>query len=169
MLNGDGNENGFKTNRSNQQKNKLHVQHTFSSNQQKTNLHVQHTFLSFPCRCFARLQRCFVRPKRQTSQLHIIFMEELSYVLTQYFVSCVHVRFYFSLPLIFTLLAASISHFLTAALNFHVFLPTKFVSFVFNNSLQLFLCYLRWCKQKITQKKTRLCCCIFFLKVRVAM
>ena len=54
---------------------------------------------------------------------------------TQYFVSCVHVRSYFSLPLIFTLLAASISHFLTAALNFNVFLPTKFVSFVFNNSL----------------------------------
>ena len=50
-------------------------------------------------------------------------MEELSYVLTQYFVSCVRVRFYFSLPLIFTSLAASISHFLTAALNFHVFLP----------------------------------------------
>ena len=35
-------------------------------------------------------------------------MEELWYVLTQYFVSCVHVRFYFSLPLIFTLVAASI-------------------------------------------------------------
>ena len=33
-------------------------------------------------------------------------MEELSYVLTQYFVSSVHVRFYFSPPLIFTLLAA---------------------------------------------------------------
>ena len=62
-------------------------------------------------------------------------MEELSYVLTQYFVSCVHVRFYFSLQLIFTLLVASISHCLTAALNFHVFLPTKFVSFVFNRSL----------------------------------
>ena len=46
-------------------------------------------------------------------------MEELSYVLTQYFVSCV-VRFYFSLALIFTLLAASISHCLTAALNFYV-------------------------------------------------
>ena len=42
---------------------------------------------------------------------------------------------YSSLPLIFTLLAASIPHFLTAALNLHVFLPTKFVSFVFNNSL----------------------------------
>ena len=74
MLKGDDNENGFKTNRSNQQKIKLHVQHTFSSNQQKTNFHVQHAFLSFPCRCFARLQRCFVRLKRQTSQLHIIFM-----------------------------------------------------------------------------------------------
>ena len=46
-------------------------------------------------------------------------------MLTQYFVSCVHVRFYFSLPLIFTLLAASISYCLTAALNFHVFLPTN--------------------------------------------
>ena len=33
----------------------------------KTNLHMQHAFLSFPCRCFARLQRCFVRLKRQTS------------------------------------------------------------------------------------------------------
>ena len=38
--------------------------------------------------------------------------------------------FNFSLPLIFTLLAANISHCLKAALSFHVFLPTKFVSFV---------------------------------------
>ena len=30
MLNGNANENGFKNNRSNQQKNKLHVQHTSS-------------------------------------------------------------------------------------------------------------------------------------------
>ena len=70
---------------------------------------MQHAFLSFTCRCFARLQRCFVRLKCQSSQLHI-FMKELSYVFTQYFVSCVHVHFYFSPPLIFTLLAASISH-----------------------------------------------------------
>ena len=61
-------------------------------------------------------------------------MEELLYVLTQYFVSSVHVRFYFSLPHIFTLLAASISHCLTAALNFHVFLPTKFVSITRSSS-----------------------------------
>ena len=48
MLNGDDKENGFKANRSNLQKNKLHVQHTFSSNLQKTNLHVQHAFFVFP-------------------------------------------------------------------------------------------------------------------------
>ena len=136
-------------NRSNQQKKKkLHVQHTFSSNQQKANLHVQHAFLSFPCRCFARLQHCFVRLKRQTSQLHTVFMEKLSYVLTQYFVASVHDRFYFSLPLIFTSLAASISHCLTAPLNFHGFFPKKFVSFVFNLSLQLFLCYPRESKHQ---------------------
>ena len=154
MLNGDDNENGFKTNRYNQQKNKLHVHHTFSSNQQKTNLHVKHPFLSFPCRCFARLQRCFVRLKRQTSQLHIIFMEELSYVLTQYFVSCVYVRFYFSLPLIFTLLAASISHFLTRN-------ETKFVSFIFNNSLQLSVIHVSVNIKNNAEKDTTLL--LFFL------
>ena len=100
MLNADDNEYGFKTNRCNQQKkkqtNKLHVKHTFSCN--------------FPCCCFVRL-------KRQASQLRQFLHENNVYVLTQYFVSCVHVRFYFSLPLIFTLLVASITHFLTAALN----------------------------------------------------
>ena len=34
-------------------------------------------------------------------------MEELSYVFSQYFVSCVHFPFYFSPPLIFTLLAGA--------------------------------------------------------------
>ena len=120
MLNGEGNENGLKINRSNQQKKTNCTCSTlFFLISKKTNLHVQHAFCLF-LRCFAQLQRCFVGLKRQTSQLHIIFMEELSYVLTQYFVSCVHVRFYFSLPHIFTLLAASISHCLTAALNFYV-------------------------------------------------
>ena len=47
-------------------------------------------------------------------------MEELSYLLTRDFVSCFHV-FFFSLPLNFTLLAASISHFLTAAMKFSCF------------------------------------------------
>ena len=48
---------------------------------------------------------------------------------------------FFSLPLIVTSLAARISHFLTA--KFHVFLPTKFVSFVLYLTLYLFPCYPR--------------------------
>ena len=39
----------------------LFVARTDRSNYQKNKLHMQHSFLSFPCRCFARLQRCFVR------------------------------------------------------------------------------------------------------------
>ena len=161
---------GFKTNRSNQQKTNCTCSILFLLIS-KTNLHLQDAFLSFPCRCFARLQplRCFVRLKGQTSQLHITFMEELSYVPTQYFVSCVHVRFYFSLQLIFTLLAASISHFLTAALNFHVLLPTKFVSFISITCSSSFFVIHVSVDKKITPKKIRLCCCFFFLKVRAAM
>ena len=53
-------------------------------------------------------------------------MEELSYELTKDFVSCVHVRFYFFTAAQFylaarSLLAASISHFLTAAMKFSCF------------------------------------------------
>ena len=73
----------------------------------KANLHVQHAFLSSLA--------VVLHDYNVKLPSHIIFMGELSYVLTKYFVSCVHVRFYFSLALIFTLLAASISHFLTAA------------------------------------------------------
>ena len=72
-------------------------------------------FFVFICRYFARLQCRFVLARRQTSQLHIIFMEELSYVLTEDFVSCVHARFYFFTAALFHL-AANISHFLTAAI-----------------------------------------------------
>ena len=62
-------------------------------------------------------------------------MEELSYVLTQYFVSCVHVRFYFSLPLIFTLLAAP-----CWPLAFLIFSPPLWISMFFflRNSSPLF-------------------------------
>ena len=52
------------------------------------------------------------------------FMKEMSYVVTKKNVACVPVRFFFfwlSIPLIFTLLAASISHFLTAAIKFSCF------------------------------------------------
>ena len=63
-------------------------------------------------------------------------MEELSYELTKDFVSCVHVRFYFFTAAQFylaarSLLAASISHFLTAAMKFSCF---------FSNEIRL-LCF----------------------------
>ena len=57
-------------------------------------------------------------------------MEELSHVLIQYFVSCVHVTFIFHCPS-FSPYAAKISHCLTAALNFHFFL-TKNSSLLFS-------------------------------------
>ena len=73
----------------------------------KTNLHVQHAiYLSLLL--FCTTTTLFCSTKSSNFQVTNFFMEELSYVLTQYFVSCVHVRFYFSLPHIFTLPVASI-------------------------------------------------------------
>ena len=69
-------------------------------------LDVQHTFFcTFLCRCFTRLQR-------ETSRNFLVtrFIEEISYLFL--------FTLFFSLPLIFTLVAASISHFLTAATKF---------------------------------------------------
>ena len=159
MLNGDGNENGVKINRSNQQKNKLHVC-------------TCNTLFVFLCHCFPQLQRCFVGLNHQTSQLHVIIMEELSYVLTQYFVSCVHFRFYFSLPLIFTLLAGrsllatSISHYLTATLNFHVFfLQSSPLLFSITRSSSFFVIHMN-VNMKNSIKKDTTFLCFFFLKSR---
>ena len=45
----------------------------------------------------------------------------------------------FFTALIFTLVAASISHFLSTALKFHVFVSSKFISFVFNLLLSVAL------------------------------
>ena len=49
-------------------KTNLHVQHTFFSNQQKNKFARATRFFVFLCRCFARLQRRFVRLKHQTLQ-----------------------------------------------------------------------------------------------------
>ena len=56
------------------------------------------------------LCRCFARRLRETSRNFLVtrFMEEILYVVLFTF---------FSLPLIFTLVAAGISHFLTAAIK----------------------------------------------------
>ena len=50
-------------NRSNQQKNKLHVQHNFFLISKKTNLHVQHPFcLSLPLFCTTKTLFCMTKP-----------------------------------------------------------------------------------------------------------
>ena len=108
----------------------------------------------FLCRCFARLQRCLCTTK--TSNFLVTHYFYGGIVVCAYPMFCFFVfmfAFIFHWPS-FTLdgcssLAASLSHFLTAALNFHVFLPTKFVSFVFSHSLQLFLCHPLECKHQI--------------------
>ena len=97
----------------------------------KTNLHVQHAFCLFlPLFCTTTMPFC----RTKTS----------NFLLTHYFYGGIVIYAYpiFCLLCLCQLLfftAASISHCLTAALNFHVFPPTKFVSFVFNHSLLLFL------------------------------
>ena len=111
----------------------------------KTNyLHVQHTLMYISLRCFLHIQCRFARLKRQTSSLHIIFYGGI--------VVCAHQKFwclvscsllFFSLPLIFTLLAASISH--LSHRRYEIF---TFFSFVFNYSLWLLLCYPRECRYK---------------------
>ena len=59
MQNREGNENGIKINRSNQQRNKLHVQHTFFLISKNTNLHMQHAFwLSLPLFCTTTMLFC---------------------------------------------------------------------------------------------------------------
>ena len=72
---------------------------------------------TFLCRCFARRQR--ETPKNFPVTR---FMAEILYVVLFTF---------FLLPLIFTLVAASISHFLTATIKFSCYSSTKLVFFAF--------------------------------------
>ena len=125
MLNRDDNENGFKANRSNKKK--------------KTNCTCS-TLCLFPFPLFCTTTTLFCTTKTS------------DFLVTHYFyggiVVCAYLIFCFlcSCSLLFStaahfhlagrsLLATSICNFLIAALNFHVFLPTKFVFLVFNNSL----------------------------------
>ena len=104
MLNGDDNENGFKTNR---------------SNKQKTNCTYSTLFLLISKNKFARAARFFVFPLSLFCTTTTLFCTTTTsnFLVTHYFYGIVvcaypifcflcHVRFYFSLPLIFTLLAA---------------------------------------------------------------
>ena len=95
------------------------------------------------------------------------FMEEMSHVFL--------FAFFFSLLLIFTLLAASISHFLTAPIKFSCFSSNE-IGFLYLFISRSSSCAVINIKVDIEiQSKerlwgTRLRCCFFlFLKVRVAM
>ena len=116
MVSPEGNENGKKTKIGLISK-KATLQHTF--------------FVLFFAVVFARLQRETFRSFPVTC-----FMEEMLYVFLFTF---------FPLSLIFTQVAARISHFLTAATKFHVVPPTKkcLLRF-FYLALALFLVELRW-------------------------
>ena len=83
-------------------------------------------------------------------------MEELSYVFTKDFVSCVHDRFYFFTAAHFHL-AANISHFLTAAKKFSCFSSNEILVLSSFSVVRVSL------NIKNNVKKTRLCCCLFFL------
>ena len=113
----DGNENNNKNQWSNQQTNIFARAANF-------------LYSRFLCRC-----TCMITTR---NFLDTRFMEEISYVLTKNLLVGFMFSLFFSLPLIFNSLAASISsHFLLGAIKFSFCFPTKFVSFVFCLSLQL--------------------------------
>ena len=133
MLNGDNNENGFKI---------------IDLISKKTNCTCSTLFLLLSKKqiCSAARFFVFLLPLFCTTATMFCTTKTSNFLVTQYFygriVVCVYPIFCLvcSCSLLFFTaahfhLAGRISHFLTAALNFHVFRPTKFVSFVFNNSL----------------------------------
>ena len=136
MLNGNGSENGSRSIDLISQKTNCTTPCStlfFLISKKKTNLHVQHAFcLSLPLFCTATT----LLYRTKTSNFQVTHFYE-GIVVCAYPIFCLLCSCSCSL-LFFTaahfhLLAASISHCLRAALNFHVFLPTKFVSFVFNH------------------------------------
>ena len=100
----------------------------------KSTLHVHHFFCTFLCRCLAQLQR-------ETSRSFLVtrFMKEMS---------CMFLFTFLPLPLIFPWWSLAFLIFSSPLQNFHVVLPTKNVSFVFNILHQLSVAFslikLRW-------------------------
>ena len=148
MLNGDGNKNCKKIDSLISNKKQLRKCSTL--------------FCTFPCRCFAR-------PQRETFQLHILWGKNVVCAHQRFCSACVPVRYSFTAAHFyfagFSLLTASISHFLTA--------PIKFSCFSSNENgflcLSLALALVSTSRQtlKFSPKKdswgTRLRCCFFSL------
>ena len=111
MLSAEDNENGEKT--------------IIGLISKKATLHFQHTFF---VHFLAVVLHDYNVKLPEASWLHILWRK-------CYTSSC---SLFWPLFLIFTQVAASISHFLTATTKFHVVTTTKNVSFVFSISHQLF-------------------------------
>ena len=154
MLNGEGNENGIKINRSNQQKNKLHVQHTFC--------------LSLPLFCTTTTLFC----RTKTS----------NFLVTHYFYGEIVICAYpiFSLLCSYSLLFFTAAHFhLPGCQHFSLshsrFEFSRFSSykigllfFSITRSSSLSVIHVSVNIKNNVEKDTTLCC-FFFLKVRTAM
>ena len=87
-------------------------------------------FCTFLCRCFAEIQR-------ETS---------INFLVKRFMKKCrTCFCFFFSLPLIFTVVAASISHFLTAATKFSCCSSTqKYLNCILSLTLALCRSFTRW-------------------------
>ena len=145
MLNREGNENGIKNNRSNQQKEK------------KTNLHMQHAFC-LSLQLFCTTTTLFCRTKTP------------NFLVTHYFcggiIVCAHPIFCRPCS---SLLFFTAAHFHLAGCQHFSLSHSRFEFFFLQNSSLLFSITRSSSFSQITSKKTRLCCCFFFLKVRAAM
>ena len=127
----------------------------------KTNLHVQHAFcLSLPLFCTTTTLFCWTK----SSNFLVTH-----YLLTQYFVSCVHVRFYFSLRLFlpcWSLAFLIVSQPLWIFMFF--FLKNSSLLFSITRFSSLSVIHVSVNIKNNVEKDTTLCC-FFFLKVRTAM
>ena len=123
MLNGDGNDNGIKINRSNQQKNKLHLQHASFLNQQKKKQ---------ICTCSTLF--CLSLPLFCTTTTLFCTTKTSNFLVSHYFyggiVACVYPIFCFlcSCSLLFFTAARSLSRLLLLRDSSPLFSITRFSS-----------------------------------------
>ena len=104
----------------------------------KTNLRVQHPFLSFFAVVLHDYNAVLYDLNVKLPSYTLFLWRNCSMCFTKDFVSCVHVHFYFFTASHFHLagcsfMAASIPHFVTGAMKFHVFLPMKSLFFCFQS------------------------------------
>ena len=136
MLNGDGNENSKKINRTNQQN--------------KKNCTCSTLLCTFLCRCFALL-------KPETTR-HVCVWRKCCG--SQLFAKNFDFEFlfsFFSSPLIFHFLAASISHFLTATTKFSSFFQRNSSPWLFFLALALSLLSMSLQTSKFSRKNDSPC------------